>query len=60
MPAVYERARIDSKLGDENFTARAPEHVVEAQHLRRAEAEAARAKLAAALEHISGNAAAGA
>ena len=55
-----ELARIDSKLGDENFTARAPEHVVEAQHSRRAEAEAARAKLAAALEHISGNAAAGA
>ncbi len=48
---------IDKKLANENFTARAPGHVVEEQRERRAEAEAARAKLAAALDRLSGDSA---
>ncbi|MFQ5959646.1 MAG: class I tRNA ligase family protein, partial [Alphaproteobacteria bacterium] len=52
-----EIALIDRKLANENFTARAPEHVVEEQRERRAEAEAARAKLAAALDRLAGDSA---
>ena len=46
-------ARIDAKLGNEKFTAKAPEHVVEDQRERRAEAEQARAKLRDALARLS-------
>ena len=46
-------ARIDAKLGNEKFTAKAPEHVVEDQRERRAEAEQTRAKLRDALARLS-------
>ena len=45
-------AKIEKKLGDQRFVEKAPEHVQEAQHERRAEAEAARQKITAALERI--------
>ncbi len=45
---------IDKKLANENFTSRAPAHVVETQRQRRAEAEASLAKLNAALERLQG------
>ena len=44
--------KIEKKLGDKRFVEKAPAHVQEAQHERRAEAEAARSKIAAALERI--------
>jgi valyl-tRNA synthetase len=47
-----EMAKIDQKLGNPNFVSRAPEEVVEEQRERRAEAEAARAKLAEALARL--------
>lgn len=47
-----EMAKIDRKLGNPNFVSRAPEEVVEEQRERRAEAEAARAKLAEALSRL--------
>jgi valyl-tRNA synthetase len=47
-----ETAKIDQKLGNPNFVSRAPEEVVEEQRERRAEAEAARAKLAEALARL--------
>ncbi len=48
-----EVARIDSKLGNEGFTARAPAHVVEEQRERRNEAEQTRARLAEALQRLA-------
>ena len=45
-------AKIEKKLGDKRFIEKAPVHVQETQHERRAEAEAARQKIAAALERI--------
>jgi len=49
--------RIEKKLANENFIARAPERVVAEQRERRAEAEAACKRLAAALARLSGDAA---
>ncbi|HSI02254.1 MAG TPA: class I tRNA ligase family protein, partial [Reyranella sp.] len=48
-----EVAKIDAKLGNANFVARAPEEVVEEQRERRAQAEQTRARLSAALERLS-------
>jgi valyl-tRNA synthetase len=48
-----EIAKIDQKLNNANFVARAPEDVVEEQRERRADAEAARAKLSDALARLS-------
>jgi valyl-tRNA synthetase len=46
--------RVDSKLGNPNFVANAPEDVVEQEHERRAEAEGRRAKIVEALERLKG------
>jgi valyl-tRNA synthetase len=48
-----EIARIDAKLGNANFVARAPEDVVEEQRERRAQAEQTRARLISALKRLS-------
>ena len=48
-----EIAKIDAKLANAGFLAKAPEEVVEEQRERRAEAEATRAKLAQALDRLS-------
>ena len=45
-------AHVDKKLGNPNFVARAAPEVVEEQREKRAEAEAGRAKLAAALSRL--------
>jgi valyl-tRNA synthetase len=50
--ADQEIARIDGKLGNANFVARAPAEVVEEQRERRAEYELSRSKLAAALKRL--------
>ena len=47
-------AKVDKKLGNEQFISKAPEEVVEEQRERRAEADAVREKLAAALERLAG------
>jgi valyl-tRNA synthetase len=44
--------KIDRKLANRDFVAKAPEHVVEEQRERRAEAEAAATRLAEALQRI--------
>jgi valyl-tRNA synthetase len=44
--------RVDAKLGNADFMARAPEEVVEEQRERREEAEARRAKTLEALERL--------
>ncbi len=49
-----EIGKIDAKLANASFVSRAPEHVVEEQRERRAEAEDARAKLTQALERLAG------
>ena len=48
-----ERAKLESKLGNEQFLARAPDHVVEEQRARLDEACTAEARLKAALERIA-------
>ncbi len=48
-----EIAKIDKKLANANFMAKAPEHVIEEQRDRRNDADATRAKLAEALERLS-------
>ena len=48
-----EIARIDDKLAQVEFTERAPEHIVERQRERRAEAESTRNKLAHALDRLA-------
>ena len=47
-------ARVDAKLNNAQFMAKAPEEVVEEQRERRAEAEALNAKIDAALARLSG------
>ncbi|MGI6244741.1 MAG: valine--tRNA ligase [Pseudochelatococcus sp.] len=46
-------ARIDAKLGNADFIARAPEEIVEEQHERRAAAEARQRQISAALEQLA-------
>ena len=48
-----EIAKIDAKLGNANFVARAPEEVVEEQRERRAQAEQTLVRLRTALERLS-------
>jgi valyl-tRNA synthetase len=45
-------AKIDAKLGNAQFIARAPEEVVEEQRERRTQAEQTRARLSTALERL--------
>ena len=45
-------ARVDAKLGNANFVARAPEEVVEEEKEKREEAQARKAKIAEALERL--------
>ncbi len=52
--AVAEIGKIDAKLGNESFLAKAPDHVVDLQKERRADAEAMRARLEAALSRLKG------
>jgi valyl-tRNA synthetase len=47
-------ARIDAKLGNANFVARAPEEVVEEEKEKREEAAGRKAKIAEALERLKG------
>jgi valyl-tRNA synthetase len=47
-------ARVDAKLGNANFVARAPEEVVEEEKDKREEAQARKAKIAEALERLKG------
>jgi valyl-tRNA synthetase len=47
-------ARIDAKLGNADFIARAPEEVVDGEREKRAEAENRKAKIHAALERLKG------
>ncbi|MBX3491713.1 MAG: valine--tRNA ligase [Parvibaculum sp.] len=49
-----EVKKIDAKLGNAKFLAGAPDHVVEEQRERRADAEAAMAKFADALKRLEG------
>ena len=47
-------ARVDAKLGNANFVARAPAEVVEEEKEKREEALARKAKIAEALERLKG------
>jgi valyl-tRNA synthetase len=47
-------ARVDAKLGNANFVARAPEEVVEEEKEKREEAEMRKAKIAEALDRLKG------
>jgi valyl-tRNA synthetase len=47
-------ARVDAKLGNPNFVARAPEEVVEEEKEKREEAQTRKAKLAEALQRLEG------
>jgi valyl-tRNA synthetase len=47
-------ARVDAKLGNANFVARAPEEVVEEEKEKRAEALGRKGKIAEALERLKG------
>ena len=46
--------RIDSKLGNADFLARAPEELVEGEREKRDEAETRRGKIVEALERLKG------
>ncbi|WP_336799844.1 valine--tRNA ligase [Kaistia sp. MMO-174] len=50
--AAKEIAKIEAKLGNENFVSRAPEEVIEEQRERLAEAQELTAKIKAALERL--------
>ena len=50
---VAEIGKIENKLANEQFVAKAPAHVIETQRERRADAEARRAKLAEALARLT-------
>ncbi len=50
--ANSEIAKIDKKLGNEQFLAKAPDHVIDEQHTRRDDAEQIVAKLSDALKRI--------
>ena len=52
--AEGEIAKIDKKLANQQFLAKAPPDVIETQHERRAETTQLRDKLAAALERLAG------
>jgi valyl-tRNA synthetase len=52
--AEADIARVDAKLGNANFVARAPEEVVEEEKEKREEALARKAKIAEALERLKG------
>jgi valyl-tRNA synthetase len=47
-------ARVDAKLGNANFVARAPEEVIEEEKEKRAEAVARKAKIGEALDRLKG------
>jgi valyl-tRNA synthetase len=47
-------ARVDAKLGNPNFVARAPEDVVEEEKEKREEAAARKAKIAEAMQRLEG------
>jgi valyl-tRNA synthetase len=47
-------ARVEAKLGNPNFVARAPEEVVEEEKEKRAEAQLRKAKIAEALQRLEG------
>jgi valyl-tRNA synthetase len=47
-------ARVDAKLGNPNFVARAPEEIVEEEKEKREEAQMRKAKLAEALQRLEG------
>jgi valyl-tRNA synthetase len=46
--------RVDAKLGNANFVARAPEEVVEEEKAKRDEAQARKQKIVEALERLKG------
>ena len=50
--AAKEIAKIEAKLGNENFVSRAPEEVIDEQRERLAEAQELTAKINAALERL--------
>jgi valyl-tRNA synthetase len=52
--AEADIARVDAKLNNPNFMARAPEEVVEEEREKREEAEARRSKILEALERLKG------
>jgi valyl-tRNA synthetase len=52
--AEADIARVDAKLGNANFVARAPEEVVEEEKEKREEARARKAKIAEAMERLKG------
>jgi valyl-tRNA synthetase len=52
--AESDIARVDAKLNNENFMARAPEEVVEEEKEKRAEAAGRKTKVAQALEALKG------
>jgi valyl-tRNA synthetase len=52
--AEADIARVDAKLANQQFLARAPEEVVEEEREKREEAEARRAKIKEALERLQG------
>ena len=49
-----EISKIEAKLGNEKFTSRAPDHVVEEQRERKADAEGRRTKILDAVERLKG------
>jgi valyl-tRNA synthetase len=52
--AEADIARVDAKLNNANFVARAPEEVVEEEKEKRDEARARKAKIAEAMERLKG------